>query len=281
MTVVNKRAIVVVAETYRYALPFFEGAQNRDKFLSYGDAFPDTSDYESTAWWMAGGYAARLYVSGICPKLSAPGAHWLSMVPENLLGRKVITGTIDEFPEEKVWAKPAEVKIPEMLPGWWGRKQIESMGNPEGTLYQWTHTFLQNLNHEHRIIMVKGEPVTWSPYLIDGIVYSTGMESPHTSSAVDFSRVVAKEMKEDFPPVCSLDVGLTDSGWVVIEANPAWSSGLYGCDPYTVVDALDSASSEVNPRWLWNPSEFAIEQAKRNQGFIASAEEDSGLMKMP
>lgn len=275
------RAIVVVSETYRYALPFFEGSPGRDKFLSYGSAFPDVSSYESTAWWMAGGYAARLHVAGLTPALSAPGAEWLSTVPKAFLGREVTTGTIESFPETPVWAKPAEVKIPDMLPGWWKKTDVENMSNPSGTRYQWTDTFLPELNHEHRVFMVHGEPVAWSPYLIDGVVYSMGMVSEHTHDAVKFARLVAEEMGSDFPPVCSLDVGITSNGWVVIEANPAWSSGLYGCDPTEVVKALDLAAMETNPRWMWSPSAFAVEKAKTNQGFISTPDENSGLIKVP
>lgn len=40
----------------------------------------------------------------------------------------------------------------------------------------------------------------------------------------------------------ALDVGWTGSGWVVIEANDAWGSGLNGCDAASVLPAIAAAT---------------------------------------
>ncbi|MFB7264339.1 ATP-grasp domain-containing protein, partial [Streptomyces nojiriensis] len=41
------------------------------------------------------------------------------------------------------------------------------------------------------------------------------------------------------PSTAVVDVGLPDGGgWAVIEANPAWSSGGYACDPERVLDVV-------------------------------------------
>jgi ATP-grasp domain, R2K clade family 2 len=40
----------------------------------------------------------------------------------------------------------------------------------------------------------------------------------------------------------ALDVGWTDGGWVVIEANDAWGAGLNGCDADAVLPALEAAT---------------------------------------
>jgi hypothetical protein len=44
------------------------------------------------------------------------------------------------------------------------------------------------------------------------------------------------------PPSVALDVGHIDgSGWAVVEANAAWASGIYGCDPGKVLDVVARA----------------------------------------
>jgi len=34
---------------------------------------------------------------------------------------------------------------------------------------------------------------------------------------------------------------IKDRGWAVVEANAAWGSGLYGCDPVKVLEVLRCA----------------------------------------
>ena len=45
------------------------------------------------------------------------------------------------------------------------------------------------------------------------------------------------------PPAIVLDVGrLATGGWAVVEGNPAWASGLCGCDPAAVLSVLAAAT---------------------------------------
>jgi hypothetical protein len=60
----------------------------------------------------------------------------------------------------------------------------------------------------------------------------------------------------ELPPAVVVDVGrMTGRGWGVVEANPAWASGLCGCDPASVLPVLRravvrrGAVSEVDQRW--------------------------------
>lgn len=60
----------------------------------------------------------------------------------------------------------------------------------------------------------------------------------------------------DVPPTAVLDVARLDDGrFVVLEANQAWSSGLYGCDPDGALAAIVAANDATgrDPRWLWQP----------------------------
>jgi hypothetical protein len=45
------------------------------------------------------------------------------------------------------------------------------------------------------------------------------------------------------PPAVVVDIGrIAGRGWAIIEANAAWGSGLYGCDPDRVLAVLRCAS---------------------------------------
>ena len=59
------------------------------------------------------------------------------------------------------------------------------------------------------------------------------------------------------PPAIVLDVGLiAGQGWAVIETNPAFASGIYGCDPDAVLRVLRRASTrrsaltEADRKWI-------------------------------
>jgi hypothetical protein len=44
------------------------------------------------------------------------------------------------------------------------------------------------------------------------------------------------------PPAAVIDIGvIVDRGWAVVESNPAWGSGIYGCDSAMVLDVIRRA----------------------------------------
>ena len=47
------------------------------------------------------------------------------------------------------------------------------------------------------------------------------------------------EAEESLPPSVVVDAGVIEGkGMAIIEANPSWGSGLYGCDPAGVLDVI-------------------------------------------
>jgi hypothetical protein len=63
------------------------------------------------------------------------------------------------------------------------------------------------------------------------------------------------------PPSVVVDIGfIVDRGWAVIEANPSWESGIYGCDPYEVLKVISRASiknsllTDQDKQWIINRS---------------------------
>jgi hypothetical protein len=267
-------------------------------FLSYAREVPDVSSYMSHSYWMAGGYAARLQRAGLAPNLVAPGQHWLSEVSEldeTLTRRKIFTTKIAELPTGALlFAKPAEAKIESIPAGkYFTDHLLEICKNervPADTLFQWTETLL-NLNHEHRFFISDGQIRTGSPYLIDDVVYTSEMISPYFGAAYDaaenFLRIL--ESNNLLPPALTLDVARDeDSGeWLIIEANPAWSSGPYGASPSRILEVLERAcawSKDVDDaKWLWEPAEYLVDLALKEPLMrivpLEEVDEASGIFK--
>lgn len=295
---VASSVFVAVSKSYGIVSRFLPGLEDRDMFLSYAREVPDVSEYASHSYWMAGGYAARLQRAGLAPNLVAPGQYWLSEVSEldeTLTRRKIFTTKITELPAETLlFAKPAEAKIESIPAGKYFTDHLleicETEGVPADTLFQWTETLL-NLNHEHRFFIADEQIRTGSPYLIDGVVYTSEMVSPYFGAAYDAAESFLKILKNSalLPPALTLDVARDeDSGkWLIIEANPAWSSGPYGANPSRILEVLERACAWNegidDAKWLWKPAEYLVDLARKEPLVKIVALEDvtdsSGIFK--
>ncbi len=59
------------------------------------------------------------------------------------------------------------------------------------------------------------------------------------ADAISFAQRVCTETSVELADSFVLDVGLLRTGaWAVIEFNPTWASGIYGCDPFGVLECL-------------------------------------------
>lgn len=239
-----------------------------------------------TSFWMAGGFAARMQRAGLAMRLCAPGQTWLSGLDSSLTGRRIETGTLDEMPADGiVFAKPAEAKIRGFVSAKYTKKHIEDIYAaetvPSETILQWSVDIL-DMNHEHRFFVANGEVMAGSPYFVDSIVYTADMTSPFSDEAKLFALDAIHELKDNQPPAYTLDVARNErtGEWLIVEANPAWSSGLYGCNHAAVMDVLDIACHATDERWLWKPSQYLIDNAaKADLIQIVDHEDSAGVMK--
>ena len=97
---------------------------------------------------------------------------------------------------------------------------------------------------EVRCFIEEREIVTLSPYWRnDELALDPAGNWPfllgEEEAARTFACKVLTDPKVTLPPACTLDVGLDARGaWAVIEANPCWGAGLYGCDPAAVLKTI-------------------------------------------
>ena len=263
----NDKALIAITDSVRFANGFISGLNGRDFFLSYGKEVIDFAQYKMASFWMAGGFAARMQRAGLAMNLCAPGQTWLSGLDSSLTGRRIETGTLNEMPSDVIlYAKPAEAKVRGLVSAKYTKQQIEEIyvaeKVPDETILQWSPDIL-DINHEHRFFIANQSIMAGSPYLVDTVVYTEGMTSPFSDAAKSFAMDVLQKIGDNQPPAYTLDVGRNEQTgeWLIIEANPAWSSGLYGCNPAGVIETLDVACHTTDERWLWKPSQYLVNNA--------------------
>lgn len=258
-----------ISEDFRSALDPREWAVIKD----YGFDMPsDLDKYDAVAWWMNAQHAARVIRANPQMGFIAPGPAWLSGVPKSLTKRDILTSTVHDFlqgtPAGSFWVKPAEAKIEGFEAGWRNATQtleaISSMHLPMESYIQWSTTLL-DINWEHRFYVLDGEVLTGSPYLVDGVTYYDGASWDRYEEAYNYAVEAVKELGEHQPPAYTLDVGLdAERGWLVIEGNPAWSSGIYGGSPEKVAEVLINAyQGKSVSEYAWKPDQYLVNIAER------------------
>jgi len=193
-------------------------------------------------------YAEPLFAEAVADALGLallePSVDWLTRVPAALLSREVQLRRLAEAAEFEFpsFVKPAEGKTFEArVYGSFGElPTIERIGDLDVLI-----STPVDFELEVRCFVRDGSVVTASPYWRGGALAMTengwpfqpGEEAP----AMEFAGEVLRQA--EVPPALVLDVGrLADGRWAVIEANPCWGAGLYGCDP---AEALETARRSV------------------------------------
>ena len=103
---------------------------------------------------------------------------------------------------------------------------------------------------EFRCFALDGRVLTISPYLRRGVLAKAEdggwpASDDEENTAIELAERVLADSRVSLPPAVVIDVGLISGrGWAVVEANPAFASGIYGCDPDSVLRVLRRASQK-------------------------------------
>lgn len=196
---------------------------------------------------------ADLAASALHLTLLEPPTNWLPDLPYELRKRNVMLTTLAEAQNvsEPTFIKPAEDKsFPAAV---YVHSEALLAVTPE--LPDDLPVLLSELVNwevEYRIFVLQGKPVAMSPYFRNGElvfnVESGSWDAPaeEKAAALAFATYVLNNTANCLPAGIVLDVGIiAGRGFAVVEANPAWASGLYGCDP---VEALTVVAASVCER---------------------------------
>ena len=250
--------------------------------LALGD-LPDKPS--TTAWWCPQNYAARLLASGIDPFFQSQGHDFLSR-SHMALGqqcdialRETWAGRLDSLPDlPSGFCKPAEAKY-ELLPAMIYESVFAFVdaarvaGLTEDSLVQWSEPI--SLVSEFRHFVAHGQVVASALYMVtdpdgaqrtwdtfegsEGVLASGALSKPYAQSVVD-------ALGDDQPDGWVLDMGFDDDGGVhIIEANAAWSSNPYECDPTGVIESVLSSQGDPDSKFLWTPDVLLSQRAAKSR----------------
>ena len=200
-------------------------------------------------------FAMRM-ASALGLSLVDPPVDWLPTLPEEIRGREVRLSTLGEARslETRAFIKPAEEKSFDA--------RIYENGSAlpaSGLLPQSMPVLIQGIvgwEIELRCFVLNRQVLTLSPYWRrdrsardeNGVWIATDRE---LEEARAFCECVLRDPRVSVPNAVVVDVGIAKGhGWAVIESNAAYSSGIYGCDPASVLPVLLGACRRSLPDTL-------------------------------
>lgn len=123
------------------------------------------------------------------------------------------------------------------------------------------------LVEEHRLFVLRGEVVAHSPYrTLDGDYEPEMMSFSGPVMGTIGQQIVDRIGRGMLPDGAVVDVGRTAKGdWVVIEANPAWSSAPYDADMRGVLECVLASQTLSAQGWPWRPDPWLVQEANRKR----------------
>jgi hypothetical protein len=100
---------------------------------------------------------------------------------------------------------------------------------------------------EYRCFVLESEVIAYCPYFRNGRLNVNAdaawpSDRKETAEAVRFAEALLDDVAVSLPPAVVVDIGrIRGRGWAVVEANPAWASGIYGCEPAQILPVLRGA----------------------------------------
>ena len=182
-------------------------------------------------------------------KLWAQPFDWLTKLPKEFTKRQVDFMSLGEAKKinERKFIKPADDKCFDAKvyePG--DFKPHESIPDDYPVLV----SEIVEWDMEYRVFVGKGEsshfPFTWCNYLFHGQINEPKLHDMIPGNLIHIDLFMKDLLwscfKNDLTGPCVIDVGvIPGKGWAVIETNPAWASGLYGCSPIGALQVMQQA----------------------------------------
>lgn len=199
------------------------GAVEADEVVVYGETL------------LADAVAAALGLA----LFEAPAA-WLPALPEALRLRDIVLCTLGEA--RRIGAgkfiKPVDDKFFQARV--YAEVDVEDVGDDLEVFVAEPVRF----GVEVRAFVCEGRVAGLSAYIRDGAIARGDGDWPLTREEEAAARACLERViaAVDLPPAIVIDVGeIAGRGWAVVEANPAWASGICGVDPRVVLPVLRRA----------------------------------------
>ncbi|WP_033215416.1 ATP-grasp domain-containing protein [Kitasatospora phosalacinea] len=178
-----------------------------------------------------------------------PSDGWLAALPREATGRRVELTTLAQA---RRLSGPAFVKAP-------ADKHFAARVYPDGAALPGPELLdggtpvlvseVVRFEVEYRLFVLDGAVRAASRYALDGGLAVAGHESAGRDgtglSAFAADVLAASVGPAALPSAAVVDLGRTGAGWAVVEANAAWASGGYACDPDAVLDVVLRAAGPL------------------------------------
>lgn len=204
-------------------------------------------------------YGSQLFCETIAQqmdwKLLQNPFDWLTKVHPERLRREVRFMNLEQAikvnreSKEPLFIKPADDKVfPAKVYSQGALNPVESVPRATPTLISEVVSF----DLEYRCFINRsGSCSTWSNY-----IFFEHLVDPRFWEMVPFGNknkphLIAEDawwdVEEESRVACVIDVGrIPGKGWAIIESNPVYCSGLYGCDPMFALEVMAQACKRVN-----------------------------------
>lgn len=173
-------------------------------------------------------------------KLKMNSFEWLANLPQQYINRQIDFMSLKEarLIKDKKFIKPADDKCFDA--------KIYDVGtfNPSPLISEDYPVLVSDIVEfiaEYRCFVRSNRMVTGSCYIYEDQVANPKYYDKYEMEALQFMENMLPHIQTEDAVI---DIGLIkNSTWSVIETNPAWASGLYGCDPMEALLTIQNAVS--------------------------------------
>lgn len=170
--------------------------------------------------------------------LTKPDDNWLSKISEEFTKRKISYGRLKEFvDEENIFIKCSDFKS-------FKAGVFDKVTNIKGfdTLDLESTVFTSEVVEwelEVRCFVLNNEIKTYSSYWRNNEFDTDQLSETEQKELSEFFKDFIQKYSSTLPYAIVIDFGIIKGkGWALIEANPAWCSGLYACDTEKALNVI-------------------------------------------
>ncbi|AZA93079.1 Uncharacterised protein [Chryseobacterium nakagawai] len=170
--------------------------------------------------------------------LTKPKDDWLAGISEEFVKRKITYGQLRDFLQEKdIFIKCSDFKS--FKAGVY-HKLTDIKGFDTVDLHSTVFTSeVVEWELEVRCFVLNNEIKTYSSYWRNNRFDTSSLSETEEHNMFEFFNEFIQKYSPTLPKAVVLDFGIiTGKGWALIEANPAWCSGLYACDAEKALEVV-------------------------------------------
>lgn len=170
--------------------------------------------------------------------LTKPDDNWLAGISETFTKRRISYGQLQEFiHDENIFIKCSDFKS--FKAGVYDKvTDIKGFDSVDLNATVFTSEVVE-WNLEVRCFVLNGEIKTHSSYWRNDSFDTDSLSETEQKDLFDFFGNFIQHYSSSLPNAIVLDFGIIKGkGWALIEANPAWCSGLYACDAEKALEVI-------------------------------------------